>query len=105
MPGETTARGYGTEHQRLRAYWDQYVQAGDAHCHAAICLQPTRWIQPGTDWDLGHTPDRTSYTGPEHAKCNRTEGARRGNQMRQRNRQASEGNVTRITAFPTSRNW
>ena len=29
-----------------------------------------------------HDHDRTRYTGPEHAKCNRTEGARRGNSHR-----------------------
>jgi hypothetical protein len=109
MPGATTARGYGADHQRLRAEWDAYVQAGDAYCHAAICLQETRWIEPGTPWDLGHTPDRQAYTGPEHPKCNRTEGARRGNRNRQRAEKltASDGDasVTRLTTFPTSRKW
>jgi hypothetical protein len=109
MPGETTARGYGADHQRLRAQWDAYVQAGDAHCHAAICLEQTRWISPGTAWDLGHTPDRQAYTGPEHARCNRTEGARRGNRNRhqQPKTTSSDGGatVTRLTTFPTSRKW
>ena len=107
MPGETTARGYGTAHQALRTQWDSYVQAGDTYCHAAICLEPSRYIEPGSSWDLGHTPDRQAYTGPEHARCNRTEGARRGNRQRQArsNSTADQGTVTRLTTFPTSRKW
>jgi hypothetical protein len=74
---KTAARGYGGEHQRLRAQWKPTVDAGQAWCHAAICLQPARWIQPGTPWHLGHTPDRTAWTGPEHALCNDADGGRR----------------------------
>jgi hypothetical protein len=82
----TSARGYGHTHQQERAKWKRIVDAGQAECHAIICLEPTRTIWPGTPWDLGHTPDRTSYTGPEHTRCNRSEGARRGNQQRGRAR-------------------
>jgi hypothetical protein len=80
--GTTTQRGYGHPHQRLRARWKPTVDAGQAFCHAVICLKPTRHIQPGTPWHLGHTPDRTAWTGPEHEQCNESEAARRGNKMR-----------------------
>lgn len=91
----TAQRGYGTDHQRLRAQWQPVVDAGQAHCHAVVCLLPTRWIAPGSHWDLGHTPDRTAYTGPEHRTCNRSEGARRGNARRRRTRMP----------LKTSRQW
>lgn len=32
--------------------------------------------------NLGHTPDRTAYTGLEHEHCNKSEGATRGNRQR-----------------------
>jgi hypothetical protein len=76
----TTNRGYGNEHQRLRAQWQQVINQGHGICHAIVCLEPTRQIPPGTPWDLGHTPDRTTWTGPEHPRCNRSEGGRRGRQ-------------------------
>jgi hypothetical protein len=88
----TTARGYGTDHQRERQRWAPYVNAGQVRC--ARCGQP---IQPGTAWDLGHSTDRTTWTGPEHARCNRADGARRGNRMR--------GRVRQITVSNTSRRW
>jgi len=87
--GRTTAeRGYGGAHQKLRARWAPKVAAGQAWCHAAACQMPTRWIPPGSDWDLGHTPDRAAWTGPEHASCNRSEGAARGNRDRAAGRPA-----------------
>lgn len=84
----TTARGYGSEHQRLRAQWLPTVESGEAYCHAARCLMKTRWIPPGTPWDLGHTTFRTAWTGPEHPLCNRSEGGRRSHESQplQRNR-------------------
>ena len=75
--GSTTARGYGREHQRLRREWSPIVDSGQAYCHAVRCLHGERWIQPGAAWDLGHTPDRTAWTGPEHPLCNRSDGGRR----------------------------
>lgn len=82
----TTARGYGRPHQKLRASWKPYVDAGMVECHATECLEEqdgrTRWILPGTPWDLGHNRDRTAWTGPEHRRCNRHEAAVRTNHAR-----------------------
>src|SRR6266705_1013510 len=79
---KTAARGYGGEHARIRAQWEPVVDAGQAACHATRCLMTSRWIVPGTPWNLGHAPDRSAYTGPEHERCNKSEGASRGNRMR-----------------------
>lgn len=74
MPRRTTTqRGYGAAHQAKREEWRPYVEAGEVDCHAVVCFKPSRWIQPGTPWDLGHTADRTEWTGPEHRYCNRKE--------------------------------
>jgi hypothetical protein len=83
---KTTARGYGNAHQREKAKWKPVVDAGLAYCHAKLCLMPTRWIDPALVWELGHTEDRTAWTGPEHRRCNRVEGAIRGNRQRRRHR-------------------
>ncbi|OYO16623.1 hypothetical protein CGZ93_17845 [Enemella dayhoffiae] len=76
-PGSTTDRGYGSTHQLLKADWQRRIDAGTrVLCHATTCLHPGQPIT-GRAWDLGHTPDRTSYTGPEHQDCNRADGGRR----------------------------
>lgn len=72
--GSRQARGYDSEHDRMRALWAPRVATGSVQCHATVCLEPSRRIIPGTPWDLGHTPDRRSWTGPEHARCNRAAG-------------------------------
>ena len=69
-PANTTARGYGAAHQKLRAQVAQLVAAG-----TAVCWRCGRAIQPWMAWDLGHDDyDRSVYRGPEHAKCNRSSG-------------------------------
>lgn len=70
--GSSTARGYDTDHQRLRRAWTPTVRAGTVTCPK--CGKP---IAPSELWDLGHTDDRTAYTGPEHATCNRIEAGRK----------------------------
>lgn len=71
---------YGRSHRKVRAALAPDVEAGKAWCCERICLYRSRWIKPGTPWDLAH--DRRfpgAYLGPAHAKCNRAEGARFGN--------------------------
>lgn len=75
--GTTTQRGYGHDHQRLRKQLLARWRPGDI---CARCLMPM-WGPPAYI-DLGHTADRTGYTGLEHRRCNRADGARRGNQRR-----------------------
>lgn len=77
--GNTTARGYGANHQRTRKQWATIVERGEA-----LCSRCGRAIQPGTAWDLDHTPDRSSYLGAAHRYCNRAAGARVTNQRRVR---------------------
>jgi hypothetical protein len=68
---------YRGEHQRLKEAFRIAVNAGQAWCTEDTCLMPTRWIPPGTAWDLAHNHQIGGYKGPAHAKCNRTEGAKR----------------------------
>ena len=72
--GNTTARGYGAEHQKLRRRIAPLVAAGQA-----ICWRCGQKIPAGSSWDLGHDDhDRSRYRGPEHVKCNRATSARNG---------------------------
>jgi hypothetical protein len=76
----TSARGYGTSHQKLRKMWTPQVAAGLVAC--ARCGQP---IAPGDPWDLGHSDeDRRTYTGPEHRACNRGTAGRTKERMSRR---------------------
>lgn len=75
----TTARGYGTEHQRRRREIAAVVAAG-----RAVCVRCSGPIDPDAAWDLDHTDDRTGYMGPAHRKCNRAAGAAKGNSERRR---------------------
>jgi hypothetical protein len=78
--GNTTQRGYGTEHQRLRRQLRATVDLG-----LAVCWRCGSRIKAGEPWDLGHDDDdRTRYRGPEHLGCNRGAGGRRANQRRAR---------------------
>jgi hypothetical protein len=63
----TTARGYGWEHQKVRARVARAVRTGQA-----VCWRCGLRIHPNTPWDLGHDDrDRRLYRGPEHRACNR----------------------------------
>ena len=87
--GTTAQRGYGHEHQAERKRRLAIWRPGD------ICVRCGKpMFGPPSMIDLGHTADRTGYTGLEHRHCNRGEGARRGNQMR-----------GRIRTWPAARRW
>ena len=69
----TVQRGYGGKHVALRRRWAPRVERGGVCC--ARCGYP---IMPGSEWDLGHDDvDRSRWTGPEHAVCNRGAPSRR----------------------------
>lgn len=89
--GTTGQRGYGLRHKQVRASWVPKVDAGVVDC--ARCGER---IEPGRPWDLGHTEDRSGYTGPEHRTCNRRAGARNG---------ALVTHASRGTRVRTSREW
>ena len=99
--GTTKQRGYSGDHPALRRKWKPVVDAGHAYCHAIICLKPSRHIQPGEPWHLGHTADRSTWTGPEHQHCNTADGARRKNH-KQRSRIVPG---RRLMQPRPSRNW
>jgi hypothetical protein len=62
----STARGYDSRHERLRAEWGQLIATGFVHC--VRCGLPIGRDEP---WDLGHDDfDRSRHTGPEHEACN-----------------------------------
>ena len=110
MQASASARGYGRSHQKLAAQLLNAWQPGDP---CARCGQPMwqRWRirsdgQQVSAIHLGHTPDRTGYTGLEHDTCNLADGARRGNQARGRRRRAVKaGTVPAWVPLTTSRNW
>jgi hypothetical protein len=112
--GTTAQRGYGHDHAKLRAALLARWRPGDP---CARCGQPMwhRWLQVNgkqvSAIDLGHTADRTAYTGLEHRACNRGDGARRGNRRRGQRRAVSKqqagSTAVTVTAPPlrTSRQW
>lgn len=79
--GTRQQRGYTAEHDRLRERWRPRVERASVNCHAKVCVMVSgRLILPGQPWDLGHTDDRTAWTGPEHAPCNRSAGGKAAHQ-------------------------
>lgn len=71
--GTRQQRGYGADHDRERARVAPAVEQGHIPCSRCGVT-----IRPGEPWDLGHSEDRTTWTGPEHASCNRSDGGKRG---------------------------
>ena len=73
--GNANKRGYGATHQRARADMAPTIAAGRAAC--ARCGQP---IEPGQDWHLDHSDDRSGYIGPSHAHCNTSAAGKRSHE-------------------------
>jgi hypothetical protein len=70
MAGRTTRRGYGWDHQRLRAAWQRLVEVG-----AVTCSHCGERIRPGQRWHLAHAEIAGAhraglYAGPQHERCN-----------------------------------
>lgn len=70
------------EHREAVAKFRKLIDAGQGWCAEAVCLMPSRYIEPGAKFDAAHDPSGTVYIGPAHPRCNRSEGARRGNRAR-----------------------
>ena len=74
--GSSTARGYGSRHQRIRAEWQRRMDAGET----VICWRCETKGQPHpidpTSWDLGH--EGGEHRGPECVAGNRAEPRLRG---------------------------
>jgi hypothetical protein len=74
-PSGGLVREYGSEHRKLRVRWKILVDAGGVQCRASYCRHPSRLIEPGSAWVLGHVRDRESYAGPEHKDCGEMDGS------------------------------
>lgn len=70
--GSRQQRGYNAEHDRLRRAWAPRVATGTVPCaKCGVSIAATQ------SWDLGHSDDRATYMGPEHAACNRSAAGRK----------------------------
>jgi hypothetical protein len=72
---------YGNDHQKERRRLDPLIQSGHGWCAQPICLMPTRWIQPGARWALGHNDAGTAWIGPVHEFCNQRAAAAKGGRV------------------------
>jgi hypothetical protein len=73
----TTERGYGYDHQKLRAALLPYAYGKPCHHCGELMLT-------GQDLDLDHTDDRTAYRGMAHATCNRKVGSAKAHARHER---------------------
>lgn len=92
--GTTAERGYGWSHVKIQRGAIAQWKPGDL---CTRCGQPMwhRWMldrygnvmrdrtgRRVSAIHLAHTPDRSGYEGLQHAHCNTSEGASRGNRQR-----------------------
>lgn len=104
----TTDRGYGARYQSDLAAYIARWRPGDP---CVLCGQPMlqRWTVTRTGRkvsaiELDHKPDRSGYRGLAHARCNRSDGATRGNRMRGQQRAVSSA-PSAPAPLRTSRQW
>lgn len=74
----TNERGYDAHHKAKRLEWEPIVAEGGVMCARQGPKCTGQPIEPGQAWDLGHTDDRTAWTGPECIPCNRGAGGANG---------------------------
>jgi hypothetical protein len=87
----TTTRGYGWQHQKLRAHLIATYRPTDPCWRCGFPLGPFPELL-----DLGHVDgDKTRYHGLEHSRCSRSAGGREGHRRRRAMDQPR----------PTSRRW
>ena len=85
----TKAKYRTAKHKQVIAQYAALIKAGRGWCAETVCLIErdggTRFIPPTTprrQWNAAHTDDGLAYKGPAHERCNKSEGASRGNRMR-----------------------
>lgn len=69
-----TRRGYGVEHQKLRA---RLLPSA----YGTACARCHRPMLPGQELHLDHTDDKRGYLGFSHAECNIKAGNAKGRRM------------------------
>ena len=84
--GTTAQRGYGASHVRIQKAALAAWQPGDLCTRCGLPMWH-RWAYDTrgariSAIHLAHTPDRSGYEGLQHARCNASEGASRGNRQR-----------------------
>lgn len=99
------AARYRGKHLQLRAQLAPSVAEGRAYCAEVRCLYPSRWIRPGSRWDLAHDRINGGYRGPAHARCNRSEAATYRNRLYGYRGKRRSMPRPRSSASWSSRNW
>lgn len=81
-------KGYDHRHKVERAKWQRRIDRGETFDCSCAHVDCTKHVGPCTvvihadmTWDLGHTDDRTAWTGPECVPCNRSAGGKNGNRV------------------------
>ena len=70
--GTRHERGYGSDHDAVRAKMRPIVESG-----TALCVRCGLPIAPDAEWAADHDDeDRSRYLGPSHKRCNDAAGGR-----------------------------